>query len=199
MECAALCMLAASVNFVPSSDTYRCSYCVEARSTYADCFDDIIECAYRDPSSLIFCLNIYEHAEASMVHYSARCLSYERFYVTDDVIKKVGSSGMCRFADVVSCECEVCPSKTTTVATTTLSTKKHKHHHKHHQHHNHRHQHHSNETVKSAIEPRLYHNVTNQSANKKDGLMFAAQSQIAADYSLFLLFFSCTFYLIFKC
>lgn len=77
--------------------------------------------------------------------------------------------------------------------------KKHKHHHKHHQHHNHRHQHHSNETVKSAIEPRLYHNVTNQSANKKDGLMFAAQSQIAADYSLFLLFFSCTFYLIFKC
>ncbi|EYC24045.1 hypothetical protein Y032_0014g2286 [Ancylostoma ceylanicum] len=112
-------MLAATVGFVPSPDTHRCSYCVEARSTYADCFDDVIECAYRDPSSLIFCLNVYEHADASMVHYSARCLSYEKFYVPDDSIRKIGASGMCKFADVQPCECDVCRSKTTT---TTAST-----------------------------------------------------------------------------
>ncbi|VDM59408.1 unnamed protein product [Angiostrongylus costaricensis] len=134
MECAALCMLAATVGFVPSSDTHRCSYCVEARSTYSDCFDDVIECAYRDPSSLIFCLNVYEHAtymlihelpsnmfRSSMVHYSARCLSYEKFYVPDDTIKKIGANGMCKFADVQSCECDVCKTHTTaTVSTTTV-------------------------------------------------------------------------------
>ncbi|WKY16457.1 hypothetical protein Q1695_001252 [Nippostrongylus brasiliensis] len=186
MECATLCMLAASVNFVPSSDTYKCSYCVEARSTYSDCFDDIIECAYRDPSSLIFCLNIYEHAEASMVHYSARCLSYARFYVTDDVIKKVGSSGMCKFADVVPCECGVCPSKVTEASpTTTAVLKKHKHHHHHH----HKPHHQSNGTERSAIVPKIYHNVSNhqQSANKKDGLTFAAQSKLATGYATILL------------
>ncbi|RCN53524.1 hypothetical protein ANCCAN_00017 [Ancylostoma caninum] len=54
-----------------------------------------------------------------MVHYSARCLSYEKFYVPDDSIRKIGASGMCKFADVQPCECDVCRSKTTT---TTAST-----------------------------------------------------------------------------
>uniref|UniRef100_A0A0K0DR65 Cys_knot domain-containing protein n=1 Tax=Angiostrongylus cantonensis TaxID=6313 RepID=A0A0K0DR65_ANGCA len=90
-----------------------------ARSTYSDCFDDVIECAYRDPSSLIFCLNVYEHATPSMVHYSARCLSYEKFYVPDDTIKKIGANGMCKFADVQLCECDVCRTQTTTTVSTT--------------------------------------------------------------------------------
>ncbi|KJH40924.1 hypothetical protein DICVIV_13112, partial [Dictyocaulus viviparus] len=108
----------------------RCSYCVEARSTYSDCFDDVIECAYRDPSSLIFCLNVYEHASASMIHYSARCLSYEKFYVPDETIKKIGASGMCKFADVQPCECDVCiTQQTTTVSTITTMKNGKKHHH----------------------------------------------------------------------
>ncbi|KAK6766582.1 hypothetical protein RB195_026079 [Necator americanus] len=175
MECAALCMLAATVGFVPSPDTHRCSYCVEARSTYADCFDDVIECAYRDPSSLIFCLNVYEHAAASMVHYSARCLSYEKFYVPDDAIKKIGASGMCKFSDVQPCECDVCRSQTTTTAFTVENTTNHMKKHKHHHHHHHR----GNLTQSHPAAPRIYSNVSQPqlSAYKEDGLTFAAHSQ----------------------
>ncbi|PIO75938.1 hypothetical protein TELCIR_02005 [Teladorsagia circumcincta] len=83
MDCATLCMLATSVRFIPSPDIKRCSYCVEARSTYPDCFDDIIECAYRDPDSLVFCLNVYEHTWSAQMecanlgtwcHASANCV-----------------------------------------------------------------------------------------------------------------------------
>uniref|UniRef100_A0A1I7WR66 Uncharacterized protein n=1 Tax=Heterorhabditis bacteriophora TaxID=37862 RepID=A0A1I7WR66_HETBA len=68
---------------------HNCSYCVEARSTYSDCFDNVIECAYRDPSSLILCLNVYEKAESSMIQHSVRCLSYAEFYIPDQTIKEV--------------------------------------------------------------------------------------------------------------
>ncbi|CAJ0608935.1 unnamed protein product [Cylicocyclus nassatus] len=177
MECAALCMLAATVGFVPSPDTHRCSYCVEARSTYPDCFEDVIECAYRDPSSLIFCLNVYEHAAASMVHYSARCLSYEKFYVSDDAIRKIGTSGMCKFSDVQPCECDVCRTQTTTteLGITLMSSSDHTRKHKHHHHHHH---HHTNLTRSHPSAPRLLQNISNpqQSAYKEDGLRFAAHS-----------------------
>ena len=39
-----------------------CSYCIDSRSSIPDCYDNILECAYKDPASLFICLNVYENA-----------------------------------------------------------------------------------------------------------------------------------------
>uniref|UniRef100_A0A1I7UPT0 Protein quiver n=1 Tax=Caenorhabditis tropicalis TaxID=1561998 RepID=A0A1I7UPT0_9PELO len=150
MDCAAICLLTTAVQFLPLSSTVNCTYCVEARSTYEHCFKDVIECAYRDPSSLIICLNVYEKngGDPAIVQHTIRCISYQDYYVPDDSIRQVSAGGSCAFEHIQKCECDVCRSPTTTTITTTttqITPSMHKKkHHKHHHHkdgssHNHKH------------------------------------------------------------
>ncbi|CAL2052843.1 hypothetical protein CAEBREN_12501 [Caenorhabditis brenneri] len=147
MDCYTICLLATAVQFSPLTSTTNCTYCVEARSTYEHCFNDVIECAYRDPSSLIICLNVYEKngGDHALVQHTIRCISYQDFYVRDDSIKQVSSGGSCAFEHIQKCDCDVCRPPPTTTSSTTSSTevvpsvhkKKHHSHHKgnHHKHH----------------------------------------------------------------
>uniref|UniRef100_A0A8R1DEE1 Uncharacterized protein n=1 Tax=Caenorhabditis japonica TaxID=281687 RepID=A0A8R1DEE1_CAEJA len=139
MDCASICLLTTAVQFIPLPSTINCTYCVEVRSTYEHCFKDVIECAYRDPSSLIICLNVYEKndGDPAIIQHTIRCVSYQDYYVPDGSIRKISEEGSCAFEHVQKCECDVCRSPTiapTTVAPTTSSIHRKKHHHHHHHH-----------------------------------------------------------------
>ncbi|CAJ0572778.1 unnamed protein product, partial [Mesorhabditis spiculigera] len=86
MDCAALCLFTAAVNFRAGPNTMSCDYCVDTRSTYKDCFDNVLECAYRDPAGLILCLNTYENIGSGALEKSTKCLSYKDFYISDQVM-----------------------------------------------------------------------------------------------------------------
>ncbi|CAD6188971.1 unnamed protein product [Caenorhabditis auriculariae] len=146
MDCTAICLFATAIKFLPQPATTNCTYCVEMRSTYENCFNDVIECAYRDPSSLIVCLTIFEkdHSDPSIVKRTLRCLNYVDHYIADEQIKEIASYGSCSFDRVSQCECDMCRSSTTTTAMPTSTSSsapfhRKKHHHHHHGHHNHDH------------------------------------------------------------
>ncbi|CAB3401023.1 unnamed protein product [Caenorhabditis bovis] len=153
MDCAAICLLTTAVQFIPLPSTINCTYCVEARSTYEHCFKDVIDCAYRDPSSLIICLNVYEKngGDPAIIQHTIRCISYQDYYVDDESIRQVSSGGSCAFEHIQKCECDVCRSPTTTTTipeTTTLIHSGHrKKHHHHHHHHDETHNHHKHDTL----------------------------------------------------
>ncbi|CAI4225663.1 unnamed protein product [Auanema sp. JU1783] len=108
LNCDTICLLATAVAFSKSPSTSVCNYCVDTRSTDSECFDNIIECAYKDPASLIFCLNVYEKSD-SMIDHSLRCISYKQFFILDEQIVQLGGNGVCSYDDGLKCNCSSCP------------------------------------------------------------------------------------------
>ncbi|CAI5455277.1 unnamed protein product [Caenorhabditis angaria] len=141
MDCAAICLLTTAVKFLPLPSTINCTYCVEARSTYEHCFKDVIDCAYRDPASLIFCLNVFEknQGDPAIIQHTIRCISYGDYYLDNESIRTMSAGGSCSFEHVQKCECDVCLSPTTTTTTMLPTTPYSQTHRKHHHHHNHHH------------------------------------------------------------
>ncbi|CAJ0928282.1 unnamed protein product, partial [Mesorhabditis belari] len=125
MDCSVICLFALTVNFRSSNTTTSCDYCVDTRSTYKDCFDNVLECAYRDPDGLILCLNTYENSETGTLEKSTKCLSYKDFYISDPDILRAVDVGSCDFGTMQKCECaETCPRRVTTTTTVRSTTKR---------------------------------------------------------------------------
>ncbi|GMR61579.1 hypothetical protein PMAYCL1PPCAC_31774, partial [Pristionchus mayeri] len=118
LECAIVCLLANSVAVKTDRNDTACSYCVDARSTHANCFDNVIDCAYRDPHGIIFCTNFFEAQPGDeFISRQTRCITYYDMLISDDNIRDIVANGHCQYRDRQFCNCpEVCPGRNLTNA-----------------------------------------------------------------------------------
>ncbi|GMT36488.1 hypothetical protein PFISCL1PPCAC_27785, partial [Pristionchus fissidentatus] len=118
LECAIVCLLANSVGLTTNHNDTACSFCVDARSTHEKCFENVIDCAYRDPHGIIFCTNFFETMPgAEFINRQTRCISYYDMLISDEAIRAIVANGHCQYRDRQYCDChDVCPGRNLTNA-----------------------------------------------------------------------------------
>ncbi|GMT07596.1 hypothetical protein PENTCL1PPCAC_29770 [Pristionchus entomophagus] len=116
LECAIVCLLANSVSLHTDRNDTACSFCVDARSTHENCFENVIDCAYRDPHGIIFCTNFFETLPGEeFISRQTRCISYYDLLISDESIRAIVSNGNCQYRDRQYCDCpKVCPDRNLT-------------------------------------------------------------------------------------
>ncbi|KAF8354347.1 hypothetical protein PRIPAC_95970 [Pristionchus pacificus] len=116
LECAMVCLLASSVGIKTSKNETACSYCIDARSSHENCFDNVIDCAYRDPHGIIFCTNFFEtEVGEEFIQRQTRCISYYDLLISDDTIRGIVANGNCNYKDRQYCDCPAtCPGRNIT-------------------------------------------------------------------------------------
>ena len=81
VPCTVLCLLALSLDFRPSPDIQKCSYCAQMRGLSLGCEQKPLACAELDPDSLIYCLSRDERPWGrDALKRSTRCISHANLF-----------------------------------------------------------------------------------------------------------------------
>uniref|UniRef100_A0A915NDD3 Uncharacterized protein n=1 Tax=Meloidogyne javanica TaxID=6303 RepID=A0A915NDD3_MELJA len=89
--CSLLCLLAISLDFRPSPDIQKCSYCVQIRGLTHSCSQDPRDCAEWEPDSLIYCLSRDEQywGREALLKRSTRCISHSKLLDNQTLISEL--------------------------------------------------------------------------------------------------------------
>uniref|UniRef100_A0A914LCC3 Uncharacterized protein n=1 Tax=Meloidogyne incognita TaxID=6306 RepID=A0A914LCC3_MELIC len=114
-SCSLLCLLAISLDFRPSPDIQKCSYCVQIRGLTQSCSQDPRDCAEWEPDSLIYCLSRDEQywGREALLKRSTRCLSYSNLLDNQTLISELAQIPLdtqyrCTFDRAQECKCPDC-------------------------------------------------------------------------------------------
>ncbi|KAF7634248.1 hypothetical protein Mgra_00006325, partial [Meloidogyne graminicola] len=113
--CLLLCLLASSLDFRPSPDIQKCSYCVQMRGLTQSCLQDPLDCAEWDPDSLIYCLSRDEQywGRDALLKRSTRCISHSNLLNNQTLISELSLildelKYRCTFDRAQECKCLDC-------------------------------------------------------------------------------------------
>ncbi|KAL7070230.1 hypothetical protein ACQ4LE_010289 [Meloidogyne hapla] len=113
--CSLLCLLAISLDFRPSPDIQKCSYCVQLRGLTQSCSKDPWDCAEWDPDSLIYCLSRDEQywGRDALLKRSTRCISHSNLLNNQTLISELAliphdTEYRCTFERAQECKCPDC-------------------------------------------------------------------------------------------
>ncbi|CAK5077982.1 unnamed protein product [Meloidogyne enterolobii] len=113
--CSLLCLLAISLDFRPSSDIQKCSYCVQIRGLTQSCSQDPRDCAEWEPDSLIYCLSRDEQywGREALLKRSTRCISHSNLLNNQTLISELAqipqdTQYRCTFDRAQECKCPDC-------------------------------------------------------------------------------------------
>uniref|UniRef100_A0A915N827 Uncharacterized protein n=1 Tax=Meloidogyne javanica TaxID=6303 RepID=A0A915N827_MELJA len=110
--CSLLCLLAISLDFRPSPDIQKCSYCVQIRGLTQSCSQDPRDCAEWEPDSLIYCLSRDEQywGREALLKRSTRCISHSNLLNNQTLISELAqilhdTQYRCTFDRAQECKC----------------------------------------------------------------------------------------------
>uniref|UniRef100_A0A915P3N4 Uncharacterized protein n=1 Tax=Meloidogyne floridensis TaxID=298350 RepID=A0A915P3N4_9BILA len=113
--CSLLCLLAISLDFRPSPDIQKCSYCVQIRGLTQSCSQDPRDCAEWEPDSLIYCLSRDEQywGREALLKRSTRCISHSNLLNNQTLISELAqipqdTQYRCTFDRAQECKCPDC-------------------------------------------------------------------------------------------